>query len=193
MDAHREADHRKVGRRRAYLQLSSKGTATWVFRYRIAGRQRELTLGNYPDLGLANARSAACAARVKVDQGVDVAGEKRKAKADAFRNGTFRESAEDYFRRSAAALATSSHDEVRRYLDKDINPRLGHLVPSEIDGSDIVTMVERIAARSDSVARHAFARVSLIFAHGVAKHLVKGNPCAGLKLSAILGPQEAGA
>jgi len=54
-----------------------------------------------------------------------------------------------------------------------------------------VQMIERIAERSDSVARHAFEIASVIFGHGVAKHFVKHNPCAGLKLTAILGLRPA--
>jgi len=39
--------------------LSGSGTASWVFRYRHAGNQREMTLGNYPDMSLEVARKAA--------------------------------------------------------------------------------------------------------------------------------------
>jgi hypothetical protein len=36
--------------------LSQAGTASWVLRYRNqGGRRRELTLGNYPDIGLSAA------------------------------------------------------------------------------------------------------------------------------------------
>ena len=76
---------------------------TWVFRYRHAGRQREMTLGNYPDMPLErtkkqpelkSASETARAARVMVDLGKDVAGEKRRAKAEAAAARTFREIAE---------------------------------------------------------------------------------------------------
>jgi hypothetical protein len=39
--------------------LSLSGSASWVFRYRHAGRPREMTLGNYPDMSLEKAREAA--------------------------------------------------------------------------------------------------------------------------------------
>ena len=32
--------------------LSAAGTASWVFRFRLHGRAKELTLGNYPDTSL---------------------------------------------------------------------------------------------------------------------------------------------
>ena len=37
--------------------LSAAGKAVWVLRYRIGKRRFELTLGAYPDLGLADARA----------------------------------------------------------------------------------------------------------------------------------------
>lgn len=43
--------------------LSRGRTATWVFRYRYGGRQREITLGNYPDVSLEDARKKATAHR----------------------------------------------------------------------------------------------------------------------------------
>jgi hypothetical protein len=36
--------------------LSASGTASWVFRYRHAGKQREMTFGNYPDMPLETGR-----------------------------------------------------------------------------------------------------------------------------------------
>ncbi len=169
--------------------LSLAGTATWVFRYRYGGRQRELTLGNYPDMSLRAARMAARAARVKVDQGADVASEKRLSKREAALAGSFRELATDYLERAGPALSKTTAQETKRYIDKDIVPRIGYLAATEVSGADIVLLVERIAERSDPVARRAFEIVSVIFAHGVAKHMVRNNPCAGLKLSAILGPR----
>ena len=37
--------------------LSKAGTASWILRYRIPGKRRELTIGNYPDISLASARA----------------------------------------------------------------------------------------------------------------------------------------
>jgi len=52
--------------------LSKTGVASWVLRYRIAGKQRELTLGRYPDISLAKARALAAENRVAVQQVIDV-------------------------------------------------------------------------------------------------------------------------
>lgn len=168
--------------------LSSGGTASWVFRYRHGGRQREMTLGNYPDLSLKAARIAATAARAKVDAGVDVANEKRRSRSDNAAAKSFRQVADDYLQ-FATDLAPRTQREYRRYLDKDLLPRLGSLIAREVGPEDIVETVEKIAERSDPVARHAFELLSVIFAHALARNSVKSSPCAGLRLSSILGPR----
>src|SRR6267154_4307135 len=46
-----------------FLQISRYGTASWVFRYRMAGRLREMGLGSLDTIGLADARERARRAR----------------------------------------------------------------------------------------------------------------------------------
>lgn len=167
-----------------------QGTATWVFRYRFGGKPREVKLGNYPDLSLVAARAAARAARVQVDQGRDVAAVRRADILRAGRAGTFRQLADDYMEKAAPVLAATSRAEAKRYLDKDILQRIGHLPIGDVSGLEVVRLVEQIGKRSDPVARRAFALLSVIFAHGMAKHLVAHNPCGGLRLEAILGPAK---
>jgi len=58
--------------------LSEFGTATWVLRYRRGSRRRELTLGNYPDLTLSEARKRARAERVQIDIGKGPAADKKQ-------------------------------------------------------------------------------------------------------------------
>ena len=60
--------------------VSARGTAAWVLRYRHGGKARELTIGRYPDIGLAKARELATDERARIQQGVDVAREKQQAK-----------------------------------------------------------------------------------------------------------------
>lgn len=167
--------------------LSAAGTAAWVLRYRFGGRQKELTLGNYPDLTLAEARKLAAVKRVEVGQGADVAAKKRVEKIGRTQANSFRELAEDYMTRAAPSLSDRYRLETRRYLDKDILPRIGGVPAKEVTPGEIVALVERIAQRSKTSARAAFTMVSSIFDHGVGKHLVTANPCGMLKVSAIVG------
>jgi hypothetical protein len=48
-----------------YLRKQTRDGASWTLRYRFGGRDRWLTLGNYPDMSLAEARVEARQARVQ--------------------------------------------------------------------------------------------------------------------------------
>ena len=63
--------------------LSGAGTASWVLRYRVGSRRREVTIGNYPDITLSLAREKARAMRVAIDGGQDPAANKAESKSRA--------------------------------------------------------------------------------------------------------------
>ena len=73
--------------------LSAGGSAGWILRYSFGGRRRELTIGRYPDIGLAEARGIATLKRAEVQQGRNPAAEKlqgqghRRARLDGARPG----------------------------------------------------------------------------------------------------------
>ena len=61
------------------LRITDKGVRSWCFFYRIDGRLRNLTLGRYPALSLAEARKLARDARLALEQGDDPQDQKNEA------------------------------------------------------------------------------------------------------------------
>ena len=68
-----------------YLSVSRSGSRSWVQRISIDGRRRELGLGSFPAIGLAQAREAAAKHRSLIAAGADPIAEKRKAAVPTFR------------------------------------------------------------------------------------------------------------
>jgi hypothetical protein len=60
--------------------LSAKRVAAWVLRYRLHGKQRELTLGRYPSISLEQARDLTAEACSMIALGLDVAAAKQSEK-----------------------------------------------------------------------------------------------------------------
>jgi hypothetical protein len=146
-----------------------------------------LTLGQFGEVGLKDARKKATAARAKINEGIDPIAEKRRTKreAEAARAAlraakTFRDLSQDYMERAGPDLAESTHSDREWMLKEDILPRIGDLRLEEITGADIVRLVESIGKRSKVMARKAFSVTSVIFSHGVGKHLCTSNPCSTL-------------
>ena len=156
--------------------LSAKGTAAWVLRYRFGGRPRELTLGRYPDIGLAKARELATAARAQVQQGKDVARDKQTDNAQRAAARTFRELAASYMAVAFPGMAESTIQHRRRHIEKDLLPRLGPLAARDVTAADIVAVIEAVGKRSVSVAELVFTAANEIFKHGIARHTVIANP-----------------
>lgn len=129
--------------------LSAKGVAAWTLRYRIGGRARELTLGRYPDLTLAEARKIAAAKRVEVQQVIDVAAVKQQKKAEA-------RLAADVEHLAGLWLDNSirrrhRHPEVtERVFRRDILPSLGKRDTKSISTPEITRLLAKQGALSSS-------------------------------------------
>lgn len=167
--------------------LSAKGTAAWTLRYRTAGKRKELTLGRYPDISLTKAREIAAAKRAEVQQGIDVAAEKRKAEHAAANAWTFRTLAEDYFEKVADRLAENTIYGRKQQLRDYVYPKIGGIAAADVSPAEIVAIVEAASVKSLHVARLVLIAIREVFAHGIARHVVTLDPCAHIKAKAIIG------
>ena|SRR5450755_2538422 len=86
-----------------YLRKQTREGAAWTLRYRHAGREHWLTLGNYPDMTLSQARIEARAARVQLDQRQDPLALRRAALDEQRQRGSFKELCEDWYRTEVQA------------------------------------------------------------------------------------------
>ncbi|MDP3873915.1 MAG: Arm DNA-binding domain-containing protein [Methyloversatilis sp.] len=121
--------------------LSAAGATCWVLRYRYGGRRRELSIGRYPDISLADARGIATIKREEVMQGRNPAADKQKAKATAAKDWTVRELVKDYRAKKLVNLAESTQVSYGRHL-KRIENKLGALTVREIEASEVVALIE---------------------------------------------------
>ena len=170
--------------------LSKAGAAVWVLRYRFGGKGRELTLGSYPDLSLVEARKEAAEKRVDVQRGIDIAREKQRRKQASKADWTMRELIADYSKKILPTLAANTVLQRRRYLNKPITAKLGHLRARDVDGADLVEILSATGKRSASAAEVVYTILNELFKHALAQHIVKQNPMAGLSLKAIIGKPE---
>jgi hypothetical protein len=68
-----------------YLQVSPAGSKRWFLKYRIAGAEKQFALGSYPTVGLADARKARDAAKLKKSEGIDPVQARKVEKLKAVR------------------------------------------------------------------------------------------------------------
>jgi len=169
--------------------LSAAGTAAWVLRYRHGGKGRELTLGQYPDVSLKLARQRASDARADVQGGADVARERQREKTESAAAKSFKQLAADYM--AKATLAPSTRKQRTQHVNGVICPKLGSLAARDVTTADVVRLIESVGrTKTGNVAELVLTALSEIFKHGLARHAVIVNPCAGVSVAAICGKTE---
>ncbi len=105
-----------------YLVVASSGRRKWVYRYQANGARRDMGLGSYPDVGLADARIAAGDARKLIAQGEDPVEARRAARKEGAAGPDFRRDGRPRDRRRAGEV-----HERQGSLSMGAPPRIGLL------------------------------------------------------------------
>jgi integrase len=169
-----QADYFDKGYPGLALRVSYGGAKTWVYFYRLhGGKLRRLSLGRFPAMELAGARTAWQDARKAVGKGENPA--RRKPVAA----GTFAAIADEWLKRDQKA--NRSHDEVKRVLDRDVKPEWEDRQFASIARSDVRDLIDGIADRGAvTYARRVHAHLHRLFQWAFGRDLVERNPVAGL-------------
>lgn len=132
-----------------YLEVSPRGGKWWRMKYRIGGKEKRLSFGVYPDVGLRDARERRDAAKKLLANDVDP-GENRKAEKAAQLTpaaNSFEVVAREWFAKQSPCWAATHADKVIQRLQKDIFPWLGGKPIAEIAAADLLKVLRRIEGR----------------------------------------------
>ena len=167
--------------------LSAAGTASWVLRYRYGGKQREKTIGKFPDISLKKARELASADRVRIQQGMDVGREKQIEKHEQIKAMTVKSLVADYEEKVLPGLAASTGVSRRQKIRTYIFPAIGHLTARDVSGADLVDLLERVNAKHPKQVKEVLSVVKTIFDHAQSKKIIDITPAVGISHKAISG------
>ncbi|MCI4661667.1 MAG: integrase arm-type DNA-binding domain-containing protein [Neomegalonema sp.] len=122
------------------LVVKASGAKSWVLRYQINGRRRDLGLGAYPDVSLARARERALEARQLIAEGRDPLNEKNKRKELIFTDAATAliESKRSGWRNAKHAA------QWRSTLESYAFPVLGKLAVQAIETEDVLAALRPI-------------------------------------------------
>ncbi|WP_334166345.1 integrase family protein [Achromobacter mucicolens] len=171
--------------------LSKAGTPAWVLRYRMPGRRAEATIGNYPDITLAEARKEASRLRAMIDAGKDPAADKREAKQKARAAKTIDWLVDDYRAKVLRHLAPNSqklYERQLRRIDKSWRAR-------PVDGVASGDVIDLVRKTKDGFATAAGWRETEalyivtreLFKHAAGQHIIQVNPAMGISLESLIG------
>lgn len=147
--AKKKGRHAVGGVRGLHLMVTETGGSSWIMRYSTGETReskngkpvivrRDLGLGSYPEIGLAQARDAARAAREKLDQGLDPVAERKALKramiAEISRQITFKAAALHVIEKKQTESKNAKHAyQWERTLEMYAFPVLGQMAVADIE------------------------------------------------------------
>ncbi|MDI3335094.1 integrase arm-type DNA-binding domain-containing protein [Defluviimonas aestuarii] len=153
-----------------WFHKRNDGGAQWFLRVTIHGRRREMGLGAYPSVSLAEARRQADDARAKVRSNVDPIKDREREKRDAARNlHLLKDVAEDAFESRKAEL--KGDGKAGRWfspLELHVLPKLGKVPVSDLDQIDIRDTLAPIWHSKAHTAQKALNRIGICLRHAAA-------------------------
>lgn len=162
-----------------YLQVQPSGAKYWRFKYRIAGKEKLLAIGVYPDTPLALARKKRDEARELLANGGDPSEAKRTKKQQdkTTAANTFEAIALEWVDIKSNDWSEGHKALTLRTLEQDAFPSLGHRPIAEISSSELLATVRAIEKRGAlEIASRVLQRCSAVFRYGIATDKCKNNP-----------------
>lgn len=164
------------------LRVSKTGSKSWVFRYMLRGKAREMGLGSYPATDLATARGkAADCDKLLADRIDPIEARKAKEAQEALTKAsqqTFRQCAEDY----VAAHEASWHNPKHTYqwnqsLQSYAYPVLENLPVQAVDFGLVLKVLEPIWQTKTETAKRLRGRIEAVLDWATARKYRSGeNP-----------------
>lgn len=182
----RDKLYKIVDRDGLYVAVSTKGTVSFRYDYRINGRRETLTIGKYgaDGIGLAEAREKLLDAKKLVSQGISPAYEKRVGIDSVKSEMRFNGYTDKWL--SSLKLADSTLDLKRGIIAREILPSFGNKLLKEISTESVLSHCEKIRDRgAPSTAVHVREIMASVFrfANGIGVKI--DNPVEVIRASAI--------
>lgn len=164
-----------------WLQVRDAGHRSWLFRYTLHGRAREMGLGPADEVSLAEARQAAADCRRFLREGVDPIERRREAKAEAAAKAqafTFRQVAQRYHAAHKSSWRNAKHrDQWLSTMEAYIYPVFGDRLAASVTTGDVMRALEPIWWDKSMTANVLRGRIEAVLDYAKARDWRTGeNP-----------------
>lgn len=166
------------------LQITPTGAKTWLLRTLVGTKRREIGLGGYPEVPLADAREAARKAKAKIQAGIDPVEERKAARtalaAAQARGPTFKDAVDKYLAAKLDAFKNEKHRaQWEMTLKTYAGAKLDRMLVSEIGVQDVLRVLEPIWREKTETASRLRGRIEAVLSWStVAGHRTGDNPAA---------------
>ncbi|WP_225373933.1 tyrosine-type recombinase/integrase [Klebsiella variicola] len=165
------------------LLIEPNGSKSWRFRYRYAGKPKMISLGVYPTITLADARSRRDDARKLVAEGKNPS-EVRKEQKIALQTeseSAFEKIAAEWHQMKSAKWSAGYASDIMEAFQNDIFPYVGTRPIGEIKPLELLNVLRKIEKRGAlEKMRKVRQRCSEVFRYAIATGRAEFNPAADL-------------
>lgn len=179
-----DKDYKIADERSLYLFVKTNGSKLWRLAYRFEGKQKTLSLGQYPDTSLAQARDKRDVARKQLAQGLDPSLLKKTAKSDRLDElgNTFETIARAWHREHMTNKALSHSEKVIRRFEIYVFPYIGKIPIIDIKPVDVIAVLKLIQKQNIlETAHRTLQTIGQVFRYAVQNQKLEHSPTANLK------------
>lgn len=157
------------------LVVSEGGAKKWLLRITIGGKRREMGLGSYPEVSLAEAREEAAKARTAARRGANPIASRRAKPAEV---PTFTQAAARFIRAHRRGWRNPKHaHQWVATLKTYARPKIGGKAVSEITTEDVLAVLSQIWTTKTETAKRVQGRLENVLDYAAAMKWRSGeNP-----------------
>ncbi|MFM5916003.1 MAG: tyrosine-type recombinase/integrase, partial [Novosphingobium sp.] len=184
--------YKKTDERGLYLEVFPNGSKLWRLKYYVAGKEKRIALGAWPEVTLQMARHTRDELRLRIAKGEDPSLTRKRDKATAKISAanTFESVAQEYIdeKMVGEGRAEGTLLKARWFLDL-LKPAIGGMPISDVDPQMMPAPLKKLEARGNrETAKKCRSFASRVFRYGAATGRCTIDPTAILK-GALLTPQ----
>jgi len=165
------------------LLIEPNGSKSWRFRYRFAGKPKMISLGVYPTITLADARSRRDDARKLVAEGKNPSEVRKEQKLALLTESenAFEKIAREWHQMKSAKWSAGYASDIMEAFQNDIFPYVGIRPVGEIKPLELLNVLRKIEKRGAlEKMRKVRQRCSEVFRYAIATGRAEFNPAADL-------------
>lgn len=164
-----------------HLLIKANGARLWQYRAAVMGKPILVSLGQYPDVGLSEARQKHQDARKLVSQGIQPTEHRKRHEAQQRvaqlqrQVGTFRAACAAWRARTDGPLRPASIAQREREIAKHLLPELGDRQMTEITRLELAELLRAVSERTPEVGHNLRTYLSAIWEQSADSGIVAAN------------------
>lgn len=168
------------------LRVTPNSTKTWLFNYYhpITGKRKNLTLGKYPALSLADARKERMQARELLAKNIDPKEHRDDEKRQQFiaSTNTLKNVAESWFQIKKGKIAETTSRSLWRNFENHVFPTLGHRPIDKLLAPEVISAISPLAANGSlETTSKIIGHLNEVMTYAVNTGLLQHNSLAGIR------------